>query len=180
MNNKFIKVSLILCIPFLLIIGASMMILGPTLQNDDDYSLPDEVLIEYKSYEEDKYDHIITMVIKNNTNKIATINDMNLNFEYRSDYRRDDESWANNQNFYFRGYEDDRHDENYVYGIDPGTQKEITFKVSKGIKLDDKVFDLEKPVVEYNLTLYKYRTSSRSLMFGLGSMGGSRTLGLEH
>ena len=175
MNKKFIKISLIICVPFLLIIGAAMLILGPTKESDAGFNAPEELVIEYKSYKEEKYDHVITMVVKNNTNNIATINDMNLSFNYQPGYKQDEETWTNNGEFYFKGYEADFHHEDKVFGIDPRTEKEIIFEIPKAINLDDKVFDLENPEVDYNCSFYKYRTSNSSLMFGVGSMGGSRT-----
>ncbi|MGL5315341.1 MAG: hypothetical protein ACRC92_18940 [Peptostreptococcaceae bacterium] len=180
MNKKFIKISLIICIPFLLIIGVAMMTLGPTKDSDAGWSSPEELVMEYKSYKEEKYDYVITMVIKNNTNNIATINDMNLSFNYQYGYKDEEEMWTSDKDFYFRGYEEGRHAENSRYGIDPHTEKDVVFRIPKAINLDETVFDLEKPEVDYNISLYKYRTSDSSLMFGVGSMGGSRTLGMKY
>lgn len=177
MNKKFIKISLIICIPFILIIGFYMMTISD-IENFE--SLPEQISFEYKGYEEDKYDHIITMVLKNGTKDIATINDMELSFNYKWDYKEDEENWSSDGDFYFRGYEEDIHSEERVYGIDPGTEKEVIFRMPKVLNLDEKVFDLEKPVVHYNISLYKFRTSKSSLMFGAGGMGGSRTLGMEY
>lgn len=177
MNKKFIKMSLIICIPFILIIGFYMM----TIKDFEDIdSLPDQISIEYKGYEEDKYDYIITMIIKNDTKDIATIKDINLSFNYQGDYKEGDGQWSSDSHFYFRGYEEDRFSEDRVYGIDPGTDKEVLFRIPKAINLDENVFDLEKPVVDYNISLYKFRTSKSSLMFGSGGMGGSRTLGIKY
>lgn len=177
MNKKFIKMSLIICIPFLLLIGFYTMTIRESEEPD---SLPDQIAIEYKGHEEDKYDHIITMVVKNDTKDIATINSMDLSFNYQRDYKEDDGTWTSAKDFYFRGYEEDRHVEGAVYGIDPGTEKEVIFRIPKALNLDEKVFDLEKPEIEYNLSLYKFRTGKSSLMFGAGGIGGSRTLGMEY
>lgn len=177
MNKKFIKISLVICIPFILLIGFYMM----TIDTDEDFeSVPDRLAIEYKGYEEDKYDHIITMVVKNDTKDIATINDMELSFSYQGGYKEYEGTWSSDNDFYFRGYEEDRFSEAPVYGIDPGTEKDIIFKIPKALNLDEKVFDLERPIVNYNVSLYKFRTSKSSLMFGAGGMAGSRTLGMEY
>lgn len=179
MNKKFIKVSLILCLPFLLIIGASMMILGPTSDESGFEGFPEEPVIEYKSYKEDKNNHIITLTLKNNTKNIATINDMNLSFNYKQNQEYDDGAWSIYTDFYFKGQEDDKFDEEPVYGIDPGTEKDIIFNIPKAVKLDEEVFDLDNPEVHYNYNFYKHRSSKNSLMFGSGGMGGSMSIGIK-
>lgn len=176
MNKKFIKISLIVCIPFLLLMGFYMMVVKDIEQDD---TLPSDISIEYKGYEDDEYDHIITVTIKNGTRDIATLKDMNLTFNYKWEYKEEQDT-SSDGDFYFRGYEEDRYSEDGIYGIDSGTTKDVIFKIPKALNLDEKVFDLENPEIHYNLSLYKFRTGRSSLMFGAGGMGGSRPLKMNY
>lgn len=177
MNKKFIKMSLIVCIPFLLLMGFYMMVVKDVEEGRE--TLPEDIRIEYKSYEEDKYDHIITITVKNRTRDIATIKDIDLSFNYKWDYK-EEENWSSDGDFYFRGYEEDRYSEDGIYGIDSGTEKDVIFRIPKALNLDRDVFDLENPEIHYNLSLYKFRTGKSSLMFGAGGMGGSRPLKMNY
>lgn len=176
MNKKFLKVSLIICIPFVLIIGFFSMTATNT---EEEWPVSEELEIEYKGYTEDKYDYIVSIVVKNNTRNIASINDVSLSFNYKSDYRDNGGRWSSDEGVYFKGYDEYRFSEESVLGIDPGTDREIMFNIPKAINLDKEVFNIEQPVVDYNISFYKYRTSKSSLMFGYGMSGGSKTLGMN-
>ena len=94
-----------------------------------------------------------------------------------------DRSYYNGQhiqnNVYIKGSEIDIFDDNKIYGIDPGTEKEIIFEIPKGIKFEEEIFDIKRPTIHYNMNFYKFRTGSRSLMLGSGGIGGSITLNRE-
>ena len=53
----------------------------------------------------------------------------------------------------------------------------ISFVQVHGITCE--IFDIKRPTIHYNVSFYKFRTGSRSLMLGSGSIGGSITLNRE-
>lgn len=177
MDKKFIKISLIICIPILLMVGFFTM----TTDSINDESLEediDEISIKYNGYKETKNRYTISVLVKNNTKNIATLKDTKLYFEYKlyeEDNSNEDEYYMQDS-VYIKGYEKDMFDEDKVYGIDPGCEKEILFQIPKGIKLDEKSFNLNNPIIDYNINFYKIRTGSNSLMLGSGGVGGSITL----
>ena len=118
---------------------------------------------------------------KNNSKDIASLNDMELSFDYKFDNEEnvDENGYYIQNNVYIKGYEIDMFDDNKIYGIDPGTEKEVIFEIPKGIKFDEEIFDIKRPTIHYNVNFYKFRTGSRSLMLGSGGIGGSITLNRE-
>lgn len=172
MNKKFIKVSLIICIPLILLIGFSTMIL-----NSDSYfdEWGDDIKITYKDYKEEKYNHVLSIIVKNNSKNIARLGEMKLSFE--NNYESEAENLGE---FYIRGYEKDRWDDNKVMGIDPGKEEEIIFKIPKGIKIDEKYYNLNRIIIDYDARFYKFRTSPNGLLIGAGQMGGTITLGEQN
>ena len=180
MNKKFIKISLIICIPIVLLI--SFFTTTVKSINDEPFEESEEkISIEYNGYKENKNRYTISILVKNNSKDIASLNDMELSFDYKLDNEdnADENGYYIQNNVYIKGYEIDMFDDNKIYGIDPGTEKEVIFEIPKGIKFDEEIFDIERPIIHYNVNFYKFRTGSRSLMLGSGSIGGSITLNRE-
>ena len=172
MNKKFIKVSLIICIPLILLLGFFTM-----LSNSDNYSdeWENDIKITYKDCKEKKYNHVVSVIVKNNSKNIASLGEMKLSFDYNYEG-----ATKNLGEFYIRGYEKDTWDDNKVMGIDPGKEEEIIFKIPKGIKIDKEYYNLNRIIIDYDVSFFKFRTSPRSLFLGTGQMGGSITLGEEY
>ena len=172
MNKKFIKVSLIICIPLILLLGFFTM-----LSNSDNYSdeWGDDIKITYKDCKEEKYNHVVSVILKNNSKNIASLGEMKLSFDYNYEGATE-----NLGEFYIRGYKKDTWDDNKVMGIDPGKEEEIIFKIPKGIKIDKEYYNLNRIIIDYDVSFFKFRTSPRSLFLGTGQMGGSITLGEEY
>ena len=180
MNKKFIKISLIICIPIVLLI--SFFTTTVKSINDEPFEESEEkISIEYNGYKENKNRYTISILVKNNSKDIASLNDMELSFDYKLDNEDnvDENGYYIQNNVYIKGYEIDMFDDNKIYGIDPGTEKEVIFEIPKGIKFDEEIFDIKRPTIYYNVSFYKFRTGSRSLMLGSGSIGGSITLNRE-
>ncbi|MCC3869217.1 hypothetical protein [Terrisporobacter mayombei] len=173
MNKKFIKVSLIICIPLILLIGFFTL-----LPNSDNYSdeWENDIEITYKDCKEKKYNHVVSIIVKNNSKNIASLGEMKLSF----DYNYEDIAEKNLGEFYIRGYEKDAWDDNKVMGIDPGKEEEIIFKIPKGIKIDKDYYNLNRIIIDYDVSFYKFRTSPNRLFIGAGQMGGSITLGEKY
>lgn len=167
MNKKFIKVSLMICIPLLLLIGFFRMTTDNGANSDE---MEDDILITYKEDKEDKYSYIVYVTVKNNTDQIASLNDMGLSFDYEGEGNNVGE-------FYIRGQEEDLWDENKILGIDPGDQKDVLFKIPKGIEISDKDYNLKRLLIEYNVSFFKFRISSNRLFLGTSNLGGTETLG---
>ena len=177
MNKKFIKVSTIVSIPIILLIGFSVFYVKDI--NDYSYDEFEERLkIEFKNYKEDKYSHILTIKITNNSKDIANLYDMDLSFDYTEKFM-EEFGGISPSDVRIVCREEDRFEEGYNKGIDPGKSKDIVFKIPKGLSLDEKIFDTKHPIINYNVSFYKFRTSSNSFMIGSGSEGGSKTLFLE-
>ena len=180
MNKKFIKISLIICIPIVLLI--SFFTTTVKSINDEPFEESEEkISIEYNGYKENKNRYTISILVKNNSKDIASLNDMELSFDYKLDNEdnADENGYYIQNNVYIKGYEIDMFDDNKIYGINPGTEKEVIFEIPKGIKFDEEIFDIKRPTIHYNVSFYKFRTGSRSLMLGSGSIGGSITLNRE-
>lgn len=180
MNKKFIKISLIICIPIVLLI--SFFTITVKSINDEPFEEPEEkISIKYNGYKENKNRYTISILVKNNSKDIASLNDMELSFDYKFDNEDnvDENGYCMQNNVYIKGSEIDIFDDNKIYGIDPGTEKEIIFEIPKGIKFDEEIFDIKRPTIHYNVNFYKFRTGSRSLMLGSGGIGGSITLNRE-
>lgn len=180
MNKKFIKISLIICIPIVLLI--SFFAITVKSINDEPFEESEEkISIEYNGYKENKNRYTISILVKNNSKDIASLNDMELSFDYKFDNEEnvDENGYYIQNNVYIKGYEIDMFDDNKIYGIDSGCEKEITFEIPKGIKFDEEIFDIKRPTIHYNVNFYKFRTGSRSLMLGSGGIGGSITLNRE-
>lgn len=173
MNKKFIKVSLIICIPLILLLGFFTVI-----SNNDNYldELDNSIKITYKDRKEEKYNHVVSIIVKNNSKNIASLGEMKLSF----DYNYEDITEENLGEFYIRGYEKDAWDDNKVMGIDPGKEEEIIFKIPKGIKIDKDYYNLNRIIIDYDVSFFKFRTSETSLFLGTGQMGGSITLGEQY
>lgn len=170
MNKKFFKVSLFICLPIIILLG----ILSICLKDANAYDWADEEMytIEYKDYKSNKDSHIITVTFKNNTKNIATLSDLKLYFEYIG-------TGDNVGNFYFEGAEDRVFDENYVYGIDGGKERDIIFKIPKSIKIDENQYNTKNIKVDCMAQFYKFRSSNNSLLFLINSSGGETTIGDE-
>ena len=167
MNKKFIKVSLIICVPLILLLGFFNMVSS----NEDIFDeLEDSIEITYKDYKEEKYNYVVSVIVKNNSKNIASLFDMELSF----DYNGPGESVGD---FYIRGYEKDIWSEDKLLGIDPGNEKEIIFKIPKGIEINKDYYNLNRIIVGYNANFYKFRIGRNRLFLGAGQMGGSTTLG---
>lgn len=180
MNKKFIKISLIICIPIVLLI--SFFAITVKSINDEPFEESKEkISIEYNGYKENKNRYTISILVKNNSKDIAALNDMELSFDYKFDNEDnvDENGYYIQNSVYIKGYEIDMFDDNKIYGINPGTEKEVIFEIPKGIKFDEEIFDIKRSTIHYNVSFYKFRTGSRSLMLGSGSIGGSITLNRE-
>ncbi len=177
MNKKFIKISLIICIPIILLI-AFFTITVKSINDEVFEETEEKIVIEYNGYKEKKNRYIISVLVKNNSKDIASLNDIKLYFDYKFDNEDnvDENDYYVQNSVYIEGHEIDMFDDNKIYGINPGTEKEVIFEIPKGIKFDEEIFDLESPTIHYNVNFYKFRTGSRSLMLGSGGMGGSITL----
>ncbi len=170
MNKKFIKVSLIICVPLIILIGLFTMVSS----NEDIFDeLYDSIKITYKGCKEEKYNYAISVIVKNNSKNIASLNDMELSFDYNGE-------GENIGNFYIKGEEKDIWNDDKIMGIDPGKEEEIIFKIPKGIEINKDYYNLNRIIVSYNASFFKFRTSKKSLFLGTGQMGGSRTLGEQY
>lgn len=170
MNKKFIKASLIICIPLLLLIGF-FAITTNNIANSDE--MENDILITYNKYTEDKYSYTVYVTVKNNTDQIASLNDMGLSFDYEGEGNNVGE-------FYIKGQEEDLWDENKTLGIDPGSKKDVLFKIPKGIEISDKDYNLNRLLIDYNVSFFKFRTSLNSLFLGTSNIGGTKTLGEQY
>lgn len=170
MNKKFIKVSLIICIPLLLLIGFFAITTSNVTNFEDEEN---DILITYKKYIEDEHSYTVYVTVKNNTDQIASLYDMALSFDYVGDGNNVGE-------FYIKGQEEDLWDDNKVLGIDPGSQKDVLFKIPKGIKISDKEYNLNNLLIDYNVRFFKFRISSNSLFLGTSNIGGAKILGEQY
>ncbi|WP_434793822.1 hypothetical protein TPDSL_01910 [Terrisporobacter petrolearius] len=172
MNKKFIKVSLIICIPLILLLGSFTMLSNSTNYLDQ---LDNSIKITYKDHKEEKYNHVVSVIVKNNSKNIANLGEMKLSFDYKYE-----DIAGNLGEFYIRGHEKGAWDDNKVMGIDPGKEEEIIFKIPKGIKIDKDYYNLNRIIIDYDVSFFKFRTSETSLFLGTGQMGGSITLGEQY
>lgn len=167
MNKKFIKVSLIICVPLILLIGLFAM----GSRNEDIFNeLHNSIDFTYKDCKEEKYNYVVSVVVKNKSKNIASLGEMKLSFDYNG-------PGENIGEFYIKGYEDDMWDEDKVMGIDPGEEQEIIFKIPKGIEINKDYYNLNRILVDYDVSFFKFRTSQNSLFLGIGQIGGTETLG---
>ena len=66
MNKKFVKISLIICIPIVLLI--SFFAITVKSINDEPFEEPEkEIAIEYNGYKENKNRYTISILVKNNS-----------------------------------------------------------------------------------------------------------------
>ncbi len=170
MNKKFIKVSLIICVPLIILIG--LFTIGSS--NDEIFDdLHNSIKFTYKDYKEEKYNYIVSVIVKNNSRNIASLQEMELSFDYNGE-------GENIGNFYIKGEEKDIWDDDKIMGIDPGKEEEIIFKIPKGIEINKDYYNLNRIIVSYDVSFFKFRASKNSLFLGTGQMGGSTTLGEEY
>ena len=72
MNKKFIKISLIICIPIVLLIYFFAITVKSI--NDEPFEEPEkEIAIEYNGYKENKNRYTISILVKNNSKDIKDI-----------------------------------------------------------------------------------------------------------
>lgn len=171
MNKKFLKVSLIICLPIILSLG----LFAFCLRDANEYSWDSDEMytLEYKGYKSNSDSHVITVTFKNNTKNIASLSDLNLSFEYTGE--------SNDVgDFYFEGQEEGYFDDNRTYGIDAGEERDIIFKIPKSIKIDENLYNTKAIRVNCMAQFYKFRTSSRSLLFLVNSSGGETIMGNKY
>lgn len=178
MNKKFIKASTIVLIPIILLIGFSVFYVKDINDSSYDDDFEERLKIEFKNYKEDKYSHILTIKITNNTKDIASLYDMELSFDHTEEFM-ERFNGVTPSDVRIVGREEDWFEEDHKMGIEAGESEDIVFKIPKGLSLDEKVFNIKNPIINYNVSFYKFRTSQNSLMIGSGSGGGSKTLFLE-
>lgn len=170
MNRKFIKVSLMICIPLIILFG--LFAIGSS--NEDIFDeLNDSIKITYKDYKEEKYNYIVSVIVKNNSKNIANLSEMELSFDYNGE-------GEDVGNFYIKGYKQDIWDDDRVMGIDPGKEEEFVFKIPKGIEIDKNYYNLNRIIVDYKVDFFKFRTGKNRLFLGIAQMGGSVTLGEQY
>lgn len=170
MNKKFIKVSLIICVPLILMLGLFSL----TAKNEDIFEqLDDSIDITYKGYTEDKDSYNVSIIVKNKSKNIASMSDMELSFSYEGQS-------SDMGDFYIKGYEKDMWSEDRKMGIDPGEEEEFVFKIPKGIKIDNKYYNTNRIDIGYNANFFKFRTSENSLFLGVAQMGGTQTIGEQY
>lgn len=180
MNKKFMKVSLIIAIPIILIVGFFTMNVNSINDEVVDDNI-DEITIEYKGYKESKNFYTLSILVKNNTKNIAALSNMELHFDdmYNED-NVDENGYFIQNNVYIKGQEIDAFDDDKVYGIDPGCEEEVIFNIPKSITFDEEKINTKSPIIDYNVNFYKFRTGPKSLMLGSGGMsGGSRVLNTD-
>ncbi|MEG0181193.1 MAG: hypothetical protein RSG52_06750 [Terrisporobacter sp.] len=165
MNKKFIKVSLIICVPLILLIGIFSMMTN-SMEEDMGH---EKIQITYKGYKEEKYNYTVSVIIKNNSKSIASLGETQLSFEYEG-------SGENIGEFYIKGEEEDIWDDNKVMGIDPGKEEELIFKIPKGIKINKEDYNMNKLLISYDISFFKFRAGKNSLVLGTSQMGGTETL----
>lgn len=168
MDKKFFKISLLICIPIMILIAILSICLKDA--NIYDFSSEDMYTLEYKGYKSNKDSHIITVTFKNNTKNIASISDLRLSFEYIGES-------SNVGNFYFEGQEEGHFDDDYVYGIDGGEERDIIFKIPKSIKIDESKYNTKSIDVNCMAQFYKFRRGKNSLLFLVCSSGGETRIG---
>lgn len=167
MNKKFIKASLIIFVPIVLLLGFFSM-----TSVDEDYldQLDNSIEITYKDCVEIENSYNVSIIIKNKSKNIASMSDMELSFSCAGEF--DDMG-----DFYIRGHEKDMWSEDREMGIDPGKEEEFVFKIPKGIKIDENYYNTNRIEIGYNANFFKFRTSKNSLFLGVAQMVGSKTLG---
>lgn len=170
MNKKFIKISSIICISLVLLLGFFSI----TSVNQKSFDeLENSIDITYNDCIETKESYNVSVIIKNKSKNIASMSDMELSFSCNGDY--DDMS-----DFYIKGYEKDMWSEDRIMGIDPGEEEEFIFKIPKGIKIDENYYNTKRIEIGYNVNFFKFRTGKNSLFLGVSQMIGSKTLGEQY
>lgn len=170
MNKKFIKISLIICVSFVLLVGFFSI----TSVNENNFDeLENSIEIKYKDYTETKDSYNLSIIVKNKSKNIASMSDMELSFGFKGDH--DDMG-----DFYIKGHEKDAWSDDKVMGIDPGKEEEFIFKIPKGIKIDKDYYDTNTIEIGYMANFFKFRTGKNSLFLGVSQMGGTKTLGGQY
>ena len=169
MNKKFFKVSLMICIPILVLLGVfSLGMANPN--NNNDYEDGEMLTVKYKDYKSDNYSHIITVTVKNNTKSIASLKDLRLTFEYIGE-------GINPGDFYIQGQEEGSYEDDYIRGIDAGKESNIIFKLPKSIEFDENEYNAKAILVDVSADFYKFRIGDKSLLLGNGGYGCTETFG---
>ena len=72
-------------------------------------NLKKEIAIEYNGYKENKNRYTISILVKNNSKDIASLNDMELSFDYKLDNEEnvDENGYYIQNNVYIKGSEVD-------------------------------------------------------------------------
>lgn len=172
MDKKFIKVVGIILTSLILFIGLSSFITKDNKFGEEDSSKSMRTTIVYKSSEVNNNNKIITILVKNNSDNIASPGEFKLSFD----------SVEGNSDFYIRGYEKSFFEEdieNRKMGIDPGEEIEVIFKIPNGIEFDEDVYDLKNASISYDINYYKFRVKSNSLFLGVGGEGGSHSVNID-
>lgn len=170
MNKKFVKVSLIICVPLILMLGLFSVIAKNQGVSEE---WAEDIQITYKDYKETKDSYNVSVIVKNKSKNIASMSDMELSFTYEGQS-------TDMGDFYIKGYEKDMWDENKKMGIDPGEDEEFIFKIPKGIKIDNKYYNTKRMNIDYNANFFKFRMSQNSLFLGVSQTGGTQTIGEQY
>jgi hypothetical protein len=172
MNKKFIKVVGIILISLTLFIGLSSFITKDNKFGEDVSYENTRPTFTYKSSEVEDNNKVITILVKNNSNDIASPGEFQLSFD----------SMNGSSDFYIRGYEKSFLEENIgdiKRGIDPGEEIEVIFKIPNGIKFDEDVYDLKIATISYDINYYKFRVKNNGLFLGVGGEGGSHNINID-
>lgn len=178
MNKKFITVSIsIFLLSFIFILGFKL-ILGDKLLYANSTEYEERAAVKYSGFEEDENTYKIKINIKNNSKYYAGVNNINLQFSYNT---KDNSGYSTNDaSPLFRGY--DKTEREYLLNymsrdeysfssfLNPNEEREYTFEISKGLKLDEKAFDTNRMSISYEVDYFKYRISSNSVMGDAGSI----------
>ena len=155
--NKFAKVSASIIIVILVFIGINKLIFNERISAEDYKNIYDiNTDISIDRYEETNDGVLIKMKIKNNSNYTYRLENASITFF--SCKRSDDNKIIDSREaFKLNILPIEFGEENDITwtGIEPKEEGYIEFLYPKGIKIDDKFFDLDATSLNYNGTFSK-------------------------
>jgi hypothetical protein len=185
MNKKFIMISIGIFISVFIFTLGFKFILGDKVlfgQGNDEAFNSSNPIVKYVGFEEDENILKIKISIKNNSNYIASVNNVTMRFGILPN-AVNDSTVSSRSNPIFEGYDNDfekiANDQNikinnFDRAIYPEEEREYAFEVTKGIHFDKKVFDTNKMYVSYNINYYKYKIKGTFIGNVMGTGGGER------
>lgn len=180
MNKKFFKLVILMTIIFIAFLITSKVLTGKILRkvySTDKLFDSYDIDMEYKGFEEDDYNTIIKIDIKNNTKYYGSINNLDLRFSGVAMANQDNEYNTVKGVPSFQGqfyYGEEFYD--YSHYFAPWETREYRFVIPKSINFNKKYFDTNRFSIGYNVGFYKYQINKNSVFKLLGSRGSSINL----